>query len=155
MLKSTTTFIRHSLIPTKQALRLRLAPLHAYMIASIGFAVLVTIVDYIMLQPDFFAPMWLFLHGFAVFFFYMITVALAALYVQLITRVRQRKAWPYRQAWPYAVAMTIVPMFILIVLFHLSPAFLYVGIGLIILYLTVPLTVIPAKKKHATKPKPD
>ncbi|WP_228619364.1 hypothetical protein [Exiguobacterium sp.] len=155
MFKTTTLFLRHSLLPTKQALRLRLAPLHAYMLASLVFTILVTLFDYIILRPDFFVPMWLFLHGFAVFFFYLVSVAIAALYVQLVTKLRQRQMWPYRQAWPYAVAMTVVPMFILVVLYHLFPAFLYAGIGLIVVYLTVPLTLAPIKKIHATKSKPD
>lgn len=143
MLTSTAAFLRHSLVPTKRALRLRLAPLHAYMLASIGFTVLVTLVDYIILQPDFFAPMWLFLHGFAIFFFYMMTVAFVSLYVQLVTRMRQQKAWPYRQAWPYTVAMTIVPMFIVILLYHAVPDWFTGGLLILVVYVTWPLLRAP------------
>ncbi|MCT4782619.1 MULTISPECIES: hypothetical protein [Exiguobacterium] len=153
MLTSTVTFLRQSLVPTKQALRLRLAPLHAYMLASLILTLLVTLVDYILLQPEFFAPMWLFLHGFAIFFFYMITVAFTAIYVQLVTKVRQGKAWPYRQAWPYAVAMTIVPMFLVIVLYHASPQWSVVGFGLIVFYVTYPLFHAPVKNKRQPRPR--
>lgn len=153
MLTSTVTFLRQSLFPTKQALRLRLAPLHAYMLASLVLTLLVTLVDYIIIEPEFFAPMWLFLHGFAIFFFYMITVAVTALYVQLVTKVRQGKAWAYRQAWPYAVAMTIVPMFLVIVLYHASPQWSIAGFGLIAFYVTYPLFHAPVKNKRQPRPR--
>ncbi|WP_254281610.1 hypothetical protein [Exiguobacterium aurantiacum] len=149
MLKTTSMFIRHSLLPTKQTLRLRLAPLHAYMLASLVFTIVATVLDYLVLRPDFFAPMWLFLHGFAIFFFYMMWVAVAALFVQLATRLRMKKPWPYRQAWPYAVAMTLVPTLLLVALYHFMPAFLWLGFVVTIVFLTVPLFQIPLKQKNS------
>lgn len=149
MLKTTSLFLRHSLLPTKQALRLRLAPLHAYMLASLVFITIATFFDYMLLQPDFFAPMWLFLHGFSLFFFYMIWVALSALFVQLVTRLKTKKTWPYRQAWPYSVAMTLVPTLSLIVLYFTMPSLLWLGFVLTVVYLTIPLVQIPT---HQRKP---
>lgn len=149
MLKTTSMFIRHSLVPTKQTLRLRLAPLHAYMLASFVFTLIATTLDYIVLQPNFFAPMWIFLHGFAIFFSYMIWVAVAALFVQLATKLRTKKPWPYRQAWPYAVAMTLVPTLVLIVLYHFTPTFLWLGAVVTIVYLTIPLLHIPLQQKNS------
>lgn len=149
MLKTTLQFMRYSLLPTKQTLRLRLAPLHAYMLASLVFTIVATIVDYIVIRPDFFTPMWLFLHGFAIFFFYMIWVAVAALFVQLVTRLRMKKSWAYRQAWPYAVAMTLVPTLVLITLYHTAPVLLWLGVVITIVYLTVPLLQIPLKQKKS------
>lgn len=146
MLNSTLLFIRHSLLPTKQTLRLRLAPLHAYMLASLSFTIVATILDSIVLQPDFFIPMWLFLHAFALFFFYMMWVAVSALFVQLVTRLRMKKPWPYRQAWPYAVAMTLVPTLLLVILYHTVPAFLWIGFAITVVYLVVPLLQIPIKQ---------
>lgn len=152
MLKTTIQFIRHSLYPSKQALRLRLAPLHAYMLASLLVTLTVTILDYIVLQPDFFWPMWLFLHAFAIFFFYMGLVALSALLVQLVTRWHMKKTWPYRQAWPYAVAMTMIPVLFLIALYHTAPSLTWLGFLLSFIYLIVPLRHIPVKSKPSKKP---
>ncbi|WP_396128197.1 hypothetical protein [Exiguobacterium mexicanum] len=146
MLKTTIQFVRHSLYPSKQALRLRLAPLHAYMLASLMLTLTVTVLDYIVLQPDFFWPMWLFLHAFAIFFFYMGLVALSALLVQLVTRWRTKKMWPYRQAWPYTVAMSLIPTVSLVVLYHVAPAAAWFGILLLLIYLMVPLLLIPIKR---------
>ncbi|WP_251129077.1 MULTISPECIES: hypothetical protein [unclassified Exiguobacterium] len=152
MFKTTIQFIRHSLYPSKQALRLRLAPLHAYMLASLILTLTVTVLDYIVLQPDFFWPMWLFLHGFAIFFFYMGFVAFSAILVQLVTRWLTKRTWPYRQAWPYAVAMTLVPVLSLIVLYHIAPSLTWVGVLLSLVYLIVPLRHIPVKSKSSNKP---
>lgn len=146
MLKTTALFIRHSLLPTRQSLRLRLAPLHAYMLASLLFTLIATTFDYIVLRPDFFAPMWLFLHAFALFFFYMIWVAVAALFVQLVTRLRSNKPWPFRQAWPFSVAMTLVPTTLLVVLYQVVPTLLWLGLVATIVYLVVPLFQIPGKQ---------
>lgn len=146
MLKTTIQFIRHSLYPSKQALRLRLAPLHAYMLASLMLTLTVTMLDYIVLQPDFFWPMWLFLHGFAIFFFYMALVALSALSVQLVTNWRTKKMWPYRQAWPYSVAMSLIPTVCLVILYHVAPSASWFGIVLLFIYLVVPLLLIPIKR---------
>ncbi|WP_251135262.1 hypothetical protein [Exiguobacterium sp. s151] len=146
MFKTTIQFIRHSLYPSKQALRLRLAPLHAYMMASLVLTLTVTALDYIVLQPNFFWPMWLFLHAFAIFFFYMGLVALSALLVQLVTKWRTKKMWPYRQAWPYAVAMSLIPTVSLVVLYHVSPSTSWFGILLLFIYVVVPLSRIPIKR---------
>lgn len=146
MFKTTIQFIRHSLYPSKQALRLRLAPLHAYMMASLVLTLTVTVLDYIVLQPNFFWPMWLFLHAFAIFFFYMGLVALSALLVQLVTKWRTKKMWPYRQAWPYAVAMSLIPTVSLVVLYHVSPSASWFGILLLFIYVVVPLSLIPIKR---------
>ncbi|WP_404354385.1 hypothetical protein [Exiguobacterium aurantiacum] len=148
MLKTTIQFIRHSLYPSKQALRLRLAPLHAYMLASLALTVTVTVLDYIVLQPDFFWPMWLFLHGFAIFFFYMGLVALSALLVQLVTKWRTKKMWAYRQAWPYTVAMSLIPTVCLVISYHVAPSASSFGILLLLIYLIVPLFQIPIKKSR-------
>ena len=152
MLKTTSQFLRHSLFPSKQALRLRLATLHAYMLASLVLTVVVTLLDYIVLQPDFFWPMWIFLHGFAIFFFYMGFVALSALLVQLATKWRTKKTWPYRQAWPYAVAMTMIPVLLLVMLYHAAPPLTWLGVLLSLVYLIVPLRHIPVKSKSSNKP---
>ncbi|WP_029595239.1 hypothetical protein [Exiguobacterium chiriqhucha] len=148
MLKTTIQFIRYSLYPSKQALRLRLAPLHAYMLASLLVTLTVTVLDYIVLQPDFFWPMWLFLHGFAIFFFYMGLVALSALLVQLVTKWRTKKMWAYRQAWPYTVAMSLIPTVCLVISYHVAPSASSFGILLLLIYLIVPLFQIPIKKSR-------
>ncbi|TCI73535.1 hypothetical protein EVJ22_01655 [Exiguobacterium sp. SH0S7] len=119
------------------------------MLASLVFTIVATVLDYLVLRPDFFAPMWLFLHGFAIFFFYMMWVAVAALFVQLVTRLRMKKPWPYRQAWPYAVAMTLVPTLVLVALYHAVPALLWLGFVITIVFLTVPLLQIPLKQKNS------
>ncbi|WP_232819553.1 hypothetical protein [Exiguobacterium sp. TNDT2] len=152
MFKTTIQFIRHSLYPSKQALRLRLAPLHAYMLASLILTLVVTVLDYIVLQPDFFWPMWLFLHGFAIFFFYMGFVAFSAILVQLVTRWLTKRTWPYRQAWPYAVAMTMIPVLFLIVLYHAAPSLTWLGVLMTFIYLTIPLRHIPVKSRASKKP---
>lgn len=148
MLKTTLFFLRHSLYPTKQALRLRLAPLHAYMLSCLILSVAVTLIDFVVLKPDFFIPMWLFLHSFSIFFFYVIWISIVALLVQLFTRVRMHKAWPYRHAWPYTVGMTVVPTVILVVLYHLMPSYLWSGFVLTILYILFPLFKIPLTKSQ-------
>ena len=152
MLKTTSQFLRYSLYPSKQALRLRLAPLHAYMLASLTVALTITLLDYVVLTPDFFWPMWIFLHGFAIFFFYMGFVALSALIVQLATRWRMKKSWPYRQAWPYSVAMTIIPVLLLITVYHAVPSLTWIGFLVALAYLIVPLRYIPVKSKSLNKP---
>ena len=151
MFSSILTFLRLSLYPAKQVLRLRLAPLHAYMGATFVFTVVVTLMDFLFLRPDFFIPMWLFLHGFAVFFFYLIWVACIALLVQLITRIRMKRVWPYRQAWPYAVAMTLVPTFLMVLLFQWSPAYSWVPVPVLLYYVGYPLTQIPLKKSRGSR----
>lgn len=146
MFNTTAQFIRHSLYPSKQALRLRLAPLHAYMLASLAVTFVVTFIDFLVLQPAFFWPMWLFLHGFAIFFFYMGLVAICALIVQLVTKWRTKKMWAYRQTWPYSVAMSLLPTVILVLLYHVSPDASWLGILLLLVYLIIPLFQVPTKK---------
>ncbi|MBR2077908.1 MAG: hypothetical protein IJ878_11250 [Exiguobacterium sp.] len=146
MLSTILTFLQASLVPSKRALRLRLAPLHAYMGATLVLTLLITDLDFIVIRPDFFVPMWLFLHGFAIFFFYLLWVAIMALYVQLVTKVYSKNTWPYRQAWPYAVAMTFVPTVILVVLYHMNPSLIWIGFIIGLGYITYPLTKVPQKK---------
>ena len=150
MLSTIFTFIRTSVVPSKRALRLRLAPLHAYMGATFVLTLLITVLDFIVIRPDFFIPMWLFLHGFAIFFFYLIWVAFMALYVQLFTRVYSKNMWAYRQAWPYAVSMTLVPTILLVILYHMNSSLISIGIVIGLLYITYPLTKVPQKKQRRT-----
>lgn len=148
MLSTILTFLRTSLIPSKGVLRLRLAPLHAYMGATFILTLLITMLDFLVIRPDFFIPMWLFLHGFAVFFFYLIWVAIMALYVQLFTKIYSKSKWAYRQAWPYAVSMTLVPTLILVILNHVNPDFLALGLMIGLAYISYPLTKVPQPKQR-------
>lgn len=148
MLSTIFTFLRTSLVPSKRALRLRLAPLHAYMGATFVLTLLITVLDFIVIRPDFFIPMWLFLHGFAIFFFYLIWVAIMALYVQLFTRVYSKNMWAYRQAWPYTVSMTFVPTIILVALYHMNSSIMWIGVLFGLGYITYPLTKVPQKKQR-------
>lgn len=148
MLSTILTFLQASLVPSKRALRLRLAPLHAYMGATFILTLVITILDFFVIRPDFFIPMWLFLHGFAIFFFYLIWVALMALYVQLFTKIYSKNKWAYRQAWPYAVAMTLIPTLLLVIFYHLNPDFLTLGFIIGLGYISFPLTKVPQPKQR-------
>ncbi len=150
MLSSVITFLRTSLFPTKGVLRLRLAPLHAYMGATIVLTLLVTALDFFVIQPDFFIPMWLLLHGFAIFFFYLLLVAIVSLYVQLFTKLYTMKMWAYRQAWPYTVSMTFVPTLLSITIYHVNASLWIIGFMIGFVYVTYPLMLIPKKNQRRT-----
>ena len=151
MFPNILQFLKKSLIPNKSMLRLRLAPLHAYMGATLAFTIVVTIFDWIVLRPDFFLPMWLFLHGFAIFFFYLLWVALLAFIVQLVTRIRTKQAWTYRQAWPYAVASSLIPTSVIIMTYQLAPTYLMLPFLLLAIYLIYPLLRIPQKNSRPSR----
>ncbi|WP_026825697.1 MULTISPECIES: hypothetical protein [Exiguobacterium] len=148
MLSTIFTFLRSSLVPSKQVLRLRLAPLHAYMGAAFILTLVITTLDFLVIRPDFFIPMWLFLHGFAIFFFYLIWVSIIALFVQLFTKIYSKNMLPYRQSWPYAVSMTLVPTVLLVTLYHINSNFIVIGLIIGLGYVIYPLTKVPQKKQR-------